>query len=285
MSLTKLPMGRNNSVMTSLFPPRECLVVTSRLGTGNLRTFFYGVLYSITVLRYRSSILLNAFKPAYFTSGSFWIQPFRKRSVFVSTSHSALPKNKTPNTFFFCRPSYFFYSVCSSHFFFPNFGRTLHIVSPISHFQIPNILILCFFLSSFLSYILIVCFFPSTFFLYILIIYISFCPLSFPTLLSYVSCFPRSSLHFYHLFFFLSSFFPDILIMMFLPVLFLSLHSYHMFVSSFTLSFPTLLSYVSCFPRSSLHFYHLFFFLSSFFPYILIICMFLPLPFLSLQSP
>jgi hypothetical protein len=43
MSLTKLPMGRNNSVMTSLFPPRKSLVVTSRLGMGNSRTFFYGV--------------------------------------------------------------------------------------------------------------------------------------------------------------------------------------------------------------------------------------------------
>ncbi len=43
MSLTKLPLGRNNLVMTSLFPPRESLVVTSRLGTGNSRTFFYGV--------------------------------------------------------------------------------------------------------------------------------------------------------------------------------------------------------------------------------------------------
>jgi hypothetical protein len=43
MSLTKLPLGRNNSVMTSLFPHRESLVVTSRLGTGNSRTFFYGV--------------------------------------------------------------------------------------------------------------------------------------------------------------------------------------------------------------------------------------------------
>jgi hypothetical protein len=43
MSLTKFPLGRNNSVMTSLFPPREGLVVTSRLGTGNSRTFFYGV--------------------------------------------------------------------------------------------------------------------------------------------------------------------------------------------------------------------------------------------------
>ncbi len=42
MSLTKLPLGRNNSGMTSLFPPRETLVVTSRLGTGNSRTFFYG---------------------------------------------------------------------------------------------------------------------------------------------------------------------------------------------------------------------------------------------------
>ncbi len=40
MSLTKLPLGRNNSVMTSLFPPRESLVVTSPLGTGNSRTFF-----------------------------------------------------------------------------------------------------------------------------------------------------------------------------------------------------------------------------------------------------
>ncbi len=43
MSLTKLPLGRKNSVMTSLFPPRKSLVVTSRLGTGNFRTFFYGV--------------------------------------------------------------------------------------------------------------------------------------------------------------------------------------------------------------------------------------------------
>jgi hypothetical protein len=40
MSLTKLPLARNNSVLTSLFPHRESLVVTSRLGTGNKRTFF-----------------------------------------------------------------------------------------------------------------------------------------------------------------------------------------------------------------------------------------------------
>jgi hypothetical protein len=40
MSLTKIPLGRNNSVISSLFPPRESLVVTSRLGTGNSRTFF-----------------------------------------------------------------------------------------------------------------------------------------------------------------------------------------------------------------------------------------------------
>jgi hypothetical protein len=43
MSLIKLSHGRNNSVMTSLFPPRESFVVTSRLGAGNSRTFFYGV--------------------------------------------------------------------------------------------------------------------------------------------------------------------------------------------------------------------------------------------------
>jgi hypothetical protein len=40
MSLIKLLLGRNNLVMTSLFPPRESLVMTSRLGTGNSRTFF-----------------------------------------------------------------------------------------------------------------------------------------------------------------------------------------------------------------------------------------------------
>ncbi len=43
MSLTKLPLGRNNSVMTSLFPTRESLVVTSRLGTGNSRNLFFTV--------------------------------------------------------------------------------------------------------------------------------------------------------------------------------------------------------------------------------------------------
>jgi hypothetical protein len=47
MSLTKIPLSRNNSVMTSLFPPRESLVVTSRLGTGNSRTFFYGARYNL----------------------------------------------------------------------------------------------------------------------------------------------------------------------------------------------------------------------------------------------
>ncbi len=50
MSLTKLPLGRNNSVMTSLFPPRESLVVTSRLGTGNSRSFFYGVVVQLPPL-------------------------------------------------------------------------------------------------------------------------------------------------------------------------------------------------------------------------------------------
>ncbi len=42
-------LGRNNSVMTSLFPPRESLVVTSRLGMS--RTFFYGVGLSYRLVR------------------------------------------------------------------------------------------------------------------------------------------------------------------------------------------------------------------------------------------
>ncbi len=66
MSLTKLPLGRNYSVMTSLFSPRESLVVTSRLGTGNTRSFFYGVeaaglkIYSGKVVRFSSELVDGA---------------------------------------------------------------------------------------------------------------------------------------------------------------------------------------------------------------------------------
>jgi hypothetical protein len=35
--------------MMSLFPPRESIVVSSRLGMGNSRTFFYGV-YSVVYI-------------------------------------------------------------------------------------------------------------------------------------------------------------------------------------------------------------------------------------------
>ncbi len=35
MSLTKLPLGRNNSVVTSLFPPKESLVFGSDIPAGN----------------------------------------------------------------------------------------------------------------------------------------------------------------------------------------------------------------------------------------------------------
>jgi hypothetical protein len=55
MSLTELPLGRNNSVMTSLFPPTESLVVTFRLGTGNSRTFFLRCTSSLS--RYYMSTL------------------------------------------------------------------------------------------------------------------------------------------------------------------------------------------------------------------------------------
>jgi hypothetical protein len=45
MSLTKLPLGRNNSVLTSLFPPRESLVGSDfPAGDEKLSNlFFYGV--------------------------------------------------------------------------------------------------------------------------------------------------------------------------------------------------------------------------------------------------
>jgi hypothetical protein len=61
MSLTKLPLGRNNSVMPSLFPPRESLVVTSRLGTGNSRTFFYGVIVARFFILFGNRIFCKNF--------------------------------------------------------------------------------------------------------------------------------------------------------------------------------------------------------------------------------
>ncbi len=70
MSLTKLPLGRNISVMTSLFPPRESLVVTSRLETGNSRTFF---------LRCR----LAAFLGQPFSLRPHWVQ---RREIFCVCS-------------------------------------------------------------------------------------------------------------------------------------------------------------------------------------------------------
>ncbi len=42
MSLTKLLLGRNNSVMTSLFPPRESLVVIPA-GDGKIANLFFTV--------------------------------------------------------------------------------------------------------------------------------------------------------------------------------------------------------------------------------------------------
>ncbi len=60
MSLTKLPLGRNNSVMTSLLPPRESLVVTSRLGTGNSQTFFLRCGFEPRVLQAKFVMICDA---------------------------------------------------------------------------------------------------------------------------------------------------------------------------------------------------------------------------------
>jgi hypothetical protein len=42
MSLTKLSLGGNNDVIYELFLPRESLVSDILLGTGILKSFFYG---------------------------------------------------------------------------------------------------------------------------------------------------------------------------------------------------------------------------------------------------
>ncbi len=85
MSLTELPLGRNNSVMTSLFPPRESLVVTSRLGPGNSRNFFYGVLYSIIV-----SIMCSA------GSLATWLTHYHTKCIRYPYSNLCPPRGLVP---------------------------------------------------------------------------------------------------------------------------------------------------------------------------------------------
>ncbi len=86
MSLTKLPLGRNNSVMTSLFPPRESLLVTSRLGTGNSKSYF---------LRCRSlrwwvqDWLTSMMKKVSVAAGSSATQPIQQFSQFSCLANPA----------------------------------------------------------------------------------------------------------------------------------------------------------------------------------------------------
>ncbi len=96
----KLPLGRNNSVITSLFPPRESLVVTSRLGTGNSQTFFYGaglkgfccIVRPTSDNRHRQSIA-NTRQPG--TNNSHW-----KRHPWPNNQESALDKwHSTTNNY------------------------------------------------------------------------------------------------------------------------------------------------------------------------------------------
>jgi hypothetical protein len=84
MSLTKLPLGRNNSVVTSLFPPRESLVVTSRLGTGNSRTFYYGV----RVLSLDNKLIVKLSESEWkLQQLSMWMRMRSSRVAWMRSSH------------------------------------------------------------------------------------------------------------------------------------------------------------------------------------------------------
>jgi hypothetical protein len=85
MSLTKLPLGRNNSVMTSLFPPRESLEVTSRIpgwGRETREPFFMvyctmlsriiSALSKFWIVLGETSTMLNAAIPAWCKTN--WVQ-------------------------------------------------------------------------------------------------------------------------------------------------------------------------------------------------------------------
>jgi hypothetical protein len=54
MSLTKLPLGRNNSVMTSLFPPRESFGSDIPAGDGKLTVLFFTVYLPHPSLKFKS---------------------------------------------------------------------------------------------------------------------------------------------------------------------------------------------------------------------------------------
>ncbi len=86
MSLTKIPLGRNNSVMTSLFPPRESLVVTSRLGTGNSRTFFYGACRHRQIVRCAATFVPNSL--------SYLLYARREYSTVCLAEWTALARHK-----------------------------------------------------------------------------------------------------------------------------------------------------------------------------------------------
>jgi hypothetical protein len=66
MSLTKLSLGGNNDVVYKLFPPRESLEVTPRLGMEISKSFFYGVAGKIwTLYRYSKYAVMKIYDMAY----------------------------------------------------------------------------------------------------------------------------------------------------------------------------------------------------------------------------
>ncbi len=107
MSLTKLPIGRNNSVMTSLFPPRESLVVTSRLGTGNSRTFFLRCTYA----EFNGKKIIVYCNTKSSCSSSKYILALRRRNLAMSlhadSSNSSGPPTSPPPPSIQCPPLFY----------------------------------------------------------------------------------------------------------------------------------------------------------------------------------
>ncbi len=106
MSLTKLPLGRNNSVMTSIIPPRESLVVTSRLGTGNLRNFFLQCTPCDSRIQWpRGFLCLLAGLSYGFVPNAWSIQRWNMEHLKCLPSHSSVPlKVYRKKAFWYSRP-------------------------------------------------------------------------------------------------------------------------------------------------------------------------------------
>ncbi len=86
MSLTKLPLGRNNSVMTSLFPPRESLESSLPAGDGKLANLFLRCCRSAITSKYISKLINLGYSSAY-KKTTFCVEWIQYKKLDIKRGH------------------------------------------------------------------------------------------------------------------------------------------------------------------------------------------------------